>query len=180
MTRTETIGKLNSYSVWYGLAFDKEGQLWGISGETYDLAYLYKIDKTTGAMTKVGSTGFYPTANTDACFDLETNTLYWSVAAESGYYDAGFLTTVNLTTGKATKIYEYPNAEVVGGMVIPRNSTAAGAPGECSNVKALFENGNLTGNITLTTPSTTQDGKPGAGTLTINVKGQPKKQMRGI
>ncbi len=170
MTRTETIGKLNRYSVWYGLAFDKEGQLWGISGETYDLAYLYKIDKTTGAMTKVGSTGFYPTANTDACFDLETNTLYWSVAAESGYYDAGFLTTVNLTTGNATKIYEYPNAEVVGGMVIPRNSTAAGAPGECSNVKALFENGNLTGNITLTTPSTTQDGKPGAGTLTINVK----------
>ena len=48
MTRTETIGKLNSYSVWYGLAFDKEGQLWGISGETYDLAYLYKIDRTTG------------------------------------------------------------------------------------------------------------------------------------
>lgn len=170
MTRTATIGTLNAGSVWCGIAFDKDGQLWGISGDSYDYASLYKIDKATAAVTKIGSTGYEPTANTDVCFDLETNILYWSVAEASGWYDEGYLTTVNLSTGKATKIYEYPNAEVVGGMVIPRENTAAGAPGECSNVNATFENGNLTGNITLTAPSTTSDGNPGSGTLTINVK----------
>lgn len=170
MSRTETIGTLNQYMSWYGFAFDKDGQLWGISGESYDMAYLYKIDKTTGAMTRVGSTGYVPTANTSACIDHESGVMYWSVATESSYYDVGYLTTVDLSTGKATKIYDYPDDEVVGGMVIPRSTAAAGAPGECVNVKVEFENGSLTGNVSLLTPSTTMDGKPGTGTLTVMVK----------
>lgn len=170
MSRTQTIGTLSEASVWYGFAFDKEGQLWGIAGDSYDYAYLYKIDKTTAAMTLVGSTGYEPTYNTSACFDRDNDVLYWSVATESGYYEVGYLTTVNLSTGKATKIYEYPNAEVVGGMVIPGSSASADAPGECSDVKAIFENGSLAGNISLVAPSRLQDGSAGSGELTIKVR----------
>lgn len=76
------------------LACDLNGQLWGIS---YSEGALYKIDKTTGAATLVGSTGKYCDYVQSGGFDHYTGKLYWT-----GYGDSGFFAEVDTETGQAT------------------------------------------------------------------------------
>lgn len=76
------------------LACDLDGQLWGISQSE---GALYKIDKTTGATTFVGSTGQYCYYVQSAGFDHYTGKLYWT-----GCGDSGFFAEVDTETGQAT------------------------------------------------------------------------------
>lgn len=77
------------------LACDFEGQLWGISyyGE------LYKIDKTTGGTTYIGSTGQYAYSTIQSGgFDHNTGKLYWLNS------DYGYLYEVNTETCQLTRL----------------------------------------------------------------------------
>lgn len=163
--RTRTVGTLTAADYWYGFAIDAQGQLWGVASDG-DIASLYKINKNTAAMTRVGSTGVEAYYETSACFDRESGILYWSVA---DYDDRGYLAKVNLTTGAATKVYQFPNEERIGGLAMQRVTAAAAAPAKCENVCAVFESGNLSGHIDLRAPALLQDGSIGQGKLDIIV-----------
>lgn len=76
------------------LACDVFGQLWGIA---YN-GGLYRIDKTTGGTTYIGSTGTYAyNGIQSAGFDHNTGKLYWA------HYD-GYLYEVNTETCQKTMI----------------------------------------------------------------------------
>lgn len=155
---------------WNSLVCDASGQLYGIrytvNNETVTNSTLCKIDKTTGAVTEVGACGVDSQFLTGATIDTKTNRMYWAVCPID---ETGNLYEVNLTTGAATKLYQFNDDAEYVSLYVPAPKAEDGAPAECTNVAANFLNGGLSGNITLTTPSTLYDGTPGSGNITIHV-----------
>ena len=123
-TRT-TFGKTDKSYVALGLSTD--GFLYGIASD----GYLYKIDKTNGKETQIGSTGV-TLLDEDGSYsgqsgeiDAKTNTFYWTcVDAQQN----AALYTVDLKTGAATKISDFPNNDMFVGLIVPKPKAAAGAP----------------------------------------------------
>ena len=66
---------------------------------------LYTVDKTTAEMTAVGPTGVAPFSVQSAVIDADSGKCYW--AASRGDYSSG-LYEVDLSTGNATLIYDFP------------------------------------------------------------------------
>lgn len=158
---------------WNSIACDATGQLYGISyileeqGEDVVAvgSTLNKINKTTGAVTKVGDTGVTPVYISSATIDPKTNRMFWNVnpADENSY-----IYEVNLQTGAASLLYEIPTGDEIVGMYVV-NVPEAGAPGECTNVTPHFDNGSLSGTLTMTTPAKTYGGSNGSGNITVKV-----------
>ena len=160
---------------WNSIACGKDGQLYGIyneyveSGEDLEMVNctLAKIDKTTGAITNVGPTGYLPTYMTDSTIDPVSGRMFWTVCPAD---ESGFLCEVDLTTGQATKIYDFPlNNEVVG-LVVKAPDALPGAPAAVENAAAVFEGGSLSGMINFTAPTTLFDGSAATGDLTYTIK----------
>lgn len=80
------------------IAADAEGTLFGIASD----GVLYKVDKETAALTKIGSTGITPAAYIQsATFDWLSGKLYWATTLTT---DIAGLYEVDTTTGKATLV----------------------------------------------------------------------------
>ncbi|MDD7317155.1 MAG: choice-of-anchor J domain-containing protein [Prevotellaceae bacterium] len=151
------------------VAFNGSGELYAInlSGN------LLKIDKTNGEETLVGFTGIrlYDTYQS-AAFDRQTGTLYWAAVPENG--ETGIY-TVDLTTGKANLIDNFPDNEQVVCLTVLPPQPAKDAPAAISDFKADFGTvGSNDGMISFTLPVRTVDDKPLAGTLSwkVNVNGE--------
>ncbi len=159
---------------WNAIAFDNNGQLWGINYEgvmegNYNVvthSYLNKIDKNNAQVTRVGETGLCPQFASDMCFDPNSNTLYWTLSTID---DQGFLAEVNTTTGAATKVMNFPNNEEIAGLVII-GKDQAGIPGRATDLETAFENGSLSGSISFTTPENDTNGDPGQGELSYSIR----------
>ena len=81
---------LDEYGLWNSIACDSKGQLWAIYS---DLAIpesdddpmvctgstLYKLDKNTAVLTKVGETGYESLYSSDSTFDLKNDLRFWTV-----------------------------------------------------------------------------------------------------
>lgn len=160
---------------WNALAIDNTGKFYGISMElttnsagtiSYTKSsYLYTIDPTTGASTKVSknATGEKPYYFSSATFDLATNRLFWTVATRSytiigGAKEDGALCEVNTTTGIATRLVTYANEEEICGLYTPSKPVAEGAPNVATDLKAEFAVGAKTGTFSFTLPTTLFDG----------------------
>ena len=78
------------------IACDLNGQLYGIE---YNTGNFDRIDKTTGAVTIVGSTGQSPAYVQGGGFDHNTGKLYWA-----GYTSQGIFAEVNVNTGAITML----------------------------------------------------------------------------
>ncbi len=159
---------------WNSIACDAEGQLWGIayagtSGDNFvpTDSWLYKIDKLTGALTLVGSTGQKPAYMTDCTFDTATGKLFWTLSPAD---DTGWLCEVNTTTGVATRALQFVSGEEVCGLVSPAAAAADNAPARVEDLKIDFTEGNLTGNVSFTAPSTLFDNTAASGAITYTVK----------
>lgn len=158
---------------WNTFMIDGDGKFYGIRKEYEDIdgerylvgSTLCRIDRSTGAVSEVGSTGQYPAYLSGGCIDRNTGRMFWAVSDNT----SGFICEIDKTTGKATPIYQFPNGEEVCGMYVPHSLAADKAPGEVRNVKAVFENGSLKGEITLTAPITLFDGSPASGNVTVHV-----------
>lgn len=151
---------------WDGFAIDRNGEFYGLYTSS-NQQVLYKIDRNSGAVTKVGGTGHLSMFGTDAAFDRDTNTLYWTVATE----DNGYLTKVDTTTGAAIVVCEFLKDEQVTGLYIPSSATSLKAPEKCKNVNVEFPDGSIAGQVSLVSPSLLYDGKTaGTGNLTICVE----------
>lgn len=157
---------------WSAIACDGDGELWGIytkfdnDYETCLGSYLYKISNMSGTLTEVGPTGYNNVYQSDATFDTATNRLFWTICDES---EAGFLAEVDLTTGAATPIYEFPNADEVCGLVVLPPEADETAPAAVTDLEAAFDGASLTGTVNFKAPATLYDGTAASGDLTYSV-----------
>lgn len=140
-------------------------------GEIYGVALdgnLYKINKTTGELTLVGPTGVAVASSyQSADIDHATDVFYWA-AVDTAKTTA--LYTVDLTTGAATKVVDYPNRWQWGSMNI-FHAPADGAPAKPQNVSYDFGQGLTKGTFTFTAPTKTMKGDAlGSTNLTYYVE----------
>ncbi len=155
----------------YAITFDDKGGLWGVglSGT------LYSINKDTGEMTEVGDTGVVTTYTTGGTFDPASGRMLVGVmhASTSALY------SINLQTAEAVKVYDYPNQEEIVGPWVPQAEAKDKAPAAPSNLAATFENGDLSGKVTFTMPTTCFDGSELSGSLDYVVKMNGKEAAKG-
>lgn len=159
---------------WNTIAFDKNGQLWGISytGTSASGSYevtsssLCKIDKTTGSVTVIGETGQAPQYLSSGCIDPVSGRFFWNVCPAD---EMGYIFEVDLTTGAATQLYTLKDNDEIMGMYVPAPEAEEGAPAACENVEVSFSGASLTGNVSLTAPSTLFNGSAGIGNVTVHV-----------
>lgn len=161
----------NTKPQWQAMVVDNSGQLY-----VFDIAgNLLKVNKTTGATTTVGSMGITPQYATSAAYNPRTGQCYYSLCSDTsnGLYE------VNLETGAATKVIDYPNAEEFLGMFFYLDDIAAGAPSQATSLAADFANGSLSGNIEFEIPSTTFSGVQGSGEVAYEVYANGEKVANG-
>ncbi len=148
-----------------GIAVDAQGQLWGIARDTKfpQATALYKIDKNTGATTKVGDTGYNQKSDyCGLCFDHRTGKLYWTTRTYTynSYYEESYLTglfEIDTTTGAATLAKNFPENEVFSSLYLVDSHPKAPAP--VADLKFVYTDGKTTeGNVEFTFPSKYYDG----------------------
>lgn len=150
-TRTK-ICDLKDGQQYYAMAASPEGAIYGIDGN----GRLYSINKKNGEAKLIGSTGKVPGPYYQcATFDNKTGKLYWAFCSEgeepNGLYE------VDTNTGKATLISNFPNYEEFASFYIP-DEYADAAPGQITDLKAVFPQGSYTGNVTFTVPTASVSG----------------------
>ena len=164
MTRT-TIGEAEHAYVALGVT--KDGVMYGVA----DDANLYKINLTDGTETLVGATGLQlkvggATYEQSGEIDQATGIFYWAAYDSAG---KGALYTVNLTTGKASKLSDFADNEEVTALTVPTPQANDDAPAAATGLSASFEGGSLSGTVSFTTPTTTFDGGSLVGPLEYTV-----------
>ncbi|MGE0079636.1 MAG: choice-of-anchor J domain-containing protein [Bacteroidales bacterium] len=129
---------------------------------------LYTLDKSDGKPTLVGSTGVIPAKYTQSTvYNGKTNSLLWAAIT----YTKASMYSVNLSTGEATKLYNFPNNEQFVGLFTKVESAADAAPMSVNDLALTFDApGELTGKVTFTLPSTTYSGSPLSGNLHVITK----------
>lgn len=159
---------------WISMACDAQGQLYGISYQvsgtgqnaTTTSSTLYKIDKHTGATTRVGTTGQLPQYLSGAAIDPVSGRMFWCVSPAD---DSGLLCEVNLSTGVATVIGQFENGDEVCGLFVDAPAAPADAPAAVTGLTASFPKGTLSGTVDFTAPSTLFDGTAASGSLDYKV-----------
>ena len=68
------------------------------------------------------------------------------------------LYTIDLKTGKATKIGDMPNGESYVGLCIPPLEDQGDGPARIGDLDAVFPNGGAEGTVTFTAPTLTMNG----------------------
>lgn len=133
------------------MAADEYGRLFGIDRN----ADLYRIDKKTGAQTKIGNTGVTIGAYyQSAAFDFKTNKLYWASASDSE--ENNVLYEVNVKTGQATEIKEFPDNEQLVCLYIPQTVDKK-APQVVSDIELNFTDASTTGAVKFKLPNKAVD-----------------------
>ena len=133
------------------MAADKYGRLFGVDRN----ADLYRIDKKTGAQTKIGNTGVTIGAYyQSAAFDFKTNKLYWASASDSE--ENNVLYEVNVKTGQATEIKEFPDNEQLVCLYIPQTVDKK-APQVVSDIELNFTDASTTGTVKFKLPNKAVD-----------------------
>lgn len=163
LTEVANMGRTENISSIFTMSVAADGTMYTICAD----GNLYKLDKSSGKMTVVGSTGVSPSALQSTVYDYSTNTLYWA-ASLTDY--SGKLYKVDTSTGVATLISDFENNEEYVGLFIlnkEQNSAAPKAP------EATFEftvNGGLSGELSFTAPTSTVGGDALQGDITMVVK----------
>lgn len=175
MERTTIAPSTHKY---VAMGVSSEERVYGVSTD----GNLYEINTTTGEETKIGSTGVYVAPSSEKSYgqsgeiDQDDDTFYW---ASFDANQQGALYTVDLTTGRATLIANFPHNEQIYGLAIPETTPADDAPAAPTAVSVTFENGSTTGWLTLNTPSKTYGGGELTGTLNYSVRSGKKELLTG-
>lgn len=171
--RTSTLASLGDKH-FVAMGSDKKGLLYGILND----GLLYRIDKTSGTLTAIGSTGVAPSENgyQSAAFNKPTNTLYWAATRSDG---TSGLYTVDIANGKATLVSEFPNKEQVAMMYIPAPLAEDGAPAAVSDLQLDFKDGATSGTVDFTIPTKTFSGDTLTGKIDYYVIADKDTVARG-
>jgi len=117
---TTLIGQCGT-DVLINLACDAAGNLYSV-GIFYD--YLYKINKSTGAYTAIGSIGIDANYEQDMEFDLNTGILY--MAAYNSNTSSGEFRTVDPATGASVLVGTFQGGAEITGLCIPNTAISVG------------------------------------------------------
>lgn len=160
----------------YTLAIDAAGQIYAIGNPEAMNMNLYKVEKTTGEFTLVGSLGYNNQYLTTATIDKATGILYYATCTSGG----SNLITVDTATGKGSLVYELPYSTEFMGMHTPYAPAYPQAPGEPENVSVYSEHNSLSGSISFQAPGVAYDGTtPLSGTLNYTVLIESRKVADG-
>lgn len=179
MTGNSTdIARLPSMCV---LAANNFGQLFGVS---FNDGTTYYIDKATGDIIPLGSTGVKPQYSQSATVDPETNTIYWAATLSNG---DGILYTIDTTTGGITKIANMPGNAEVTGLFIEADRKGLNAPAQLQDLSLTSKDNQAT--ISYKIPTQGFDGSSLSGSvntyvyvdgnLAFSKAGQPGEAVTG-
>ncbi len=161
-----------SDGVWNSIAVSGDGTFYGIRmnqdgmGVTRS-ADLCTISRETGEVNVIGETGALPQYISDAIIDPNTDRMFWTVSPSDG---TGWLYEVDLATGQASQIYQFPNGEEMVGLYLTSTGINPKAPAELKAMEVVFADDSLTGEIRLTAPQLLSNGHPGLGKVTVKVE----------
>lgn len=160
----------------YGIAANAKGEIYIILGYDSDTsnylnAYypaLYKVDKATGSLTRIGNTGMkFNKAYFGAAFDLKSGRLFWAVDAS---YNSGAIYEVDLATGSCTKLLNTPNGEQFCSIAIPYTLISSSAPALLTDLRVEFTDAAGNGKVMFTLPQETYGGAALEGPVAYTVK----------
>lgn len=153
-----------------------DGKVWGIATD----GNLYSIDKTSGTLTKVGSTGkSVADVAQSACYDSASGSILWSRYDDSSMFNkVSEIVAVNPSTGASSTKGSLTNTPQVLGIYVPA-SFSADAPGEVTSLAATNDGTNNNITVTFTMPTVNYSGSelnPNLQglTYTISVDGEVK------
>lgn len=135
---------------------DKNGQYYAISKE----AVLYKVEKTTGALTEIAQTEVPVQYLAGGCINDENGTFLVSYATSS----STGLCEVDLQTGATTVLTEFPVATNVIGLHLFKPAAPDTAPDKPELTVSCPE-GKMTVDYTVKMPTTLYDGTDATGSL---------------
>ena len=141
---------------WHSIMCDAAGQLYAIDMN----GWLLRVDKTTGNTEQIGFTGQVPEYLGGATIDPISGRCFWSL---DGMYE------VDLTSGAATKLYDYPYNEQIVGLYVAAPDVDAYAPSIAENLAAEFPNGALNGSLEFDLPGKFFGGSEATGSLHYKV-----------
>lgn len=176
----ETVGTMQaSLAV---MAFDKAGNLYGITGSSSrtadDGGRLVKVDTATGSLTIVGDTGVRPWFDQSGVISPYDGRLYWfanEIVPGGGANDAyARLYAVDTATAAAECIGDMPEGDEVVAAWIPAQTIDDAAPGVVSGVTPAFTAPSLAGTINFTLPSKSYSGAALDGSLDWSVSAGDK------
>ena len=132
--------------------------------EIYDSEFL-KVDVTTGDLTLIGNVGYFSEYDTSGCIDPATGRMFYAMCT----FEACSLIEIDVKTGHGTELLDFPNMEEVVGMYCPSAEISGTAPAMAEDLHLSFENGNLSGKVTFTAPSTLYDGSAATSNMEYHV-----------
>lgn len=146
----------------FTLAADYSGNLFAISFD----GDLCSIDKTTGRVRVIGSTGQHPENFQSMEFDHETRTLWWIATTrrlnETGTVELSecFVAKVNTSTGEITRCNDFGDNQIAG-LYIPAFAAPDNCPAAVSAPTAVAaDRGEAKAVLSWTNPSETFGGEP--------------------
>lgn len=146
----------------FTLAADYSGNLFAISFD----GDLCSIDKTTGKVRVIGSTGQHPETFQSMEFDHATRTLWWIATTrrlnESGTIELSecFVAKVNTSTGAITRCNDFGDNQIAG-LYIPSFAAPDNCPAPVESPAAVAaDNGEMRAVLSWTNPSETFGGEP--------------------
>lgn len=168
---------------WMALSIDAAGQLYGIKvdgrvetaddgigGTTEEFitesSALYKINKLTGEVTKIGATGKTPQYLSSATIDKESGRMFWNVCPADGTSE---MCEVDLSSGVATTLFSMGQNEEITGMYVDTPEAVGTAPGAPESLFVYFNGEDLTGNFSFSMPTALYDGSPADGSVNYTV-----------
>lgn len=146
----------------FTLAADYSGNLFAISFD----GDLCSIDKTTGKVRVIGSTGQHPEKFQSMEFDHATRTLWWIATTrslnESGTIELSecFVAKVNTSTGAITRCNDFGDNQIEG-LYIPAFAAPDNCPAPVESPQAVAaDKGDMRAVLSWTNPSETFGGEP--------------------
>ncbi|MDE6296781.1 MAG: choice-of-anchor J domain-containing protein, partial [Muribaculaceae bacterium] len=129
-------------------------------------ASLYRINKNSGDLTFIGSTGLSTDFAQSMTFDPITGKLYWAAVRSNG---VSGLYEVDTKTGLASLIFTFDNNEEFTGLYIPTPEINESAPAAVTEIIPSFVDGSLSGTVTVTAPEKAFNNAELNGNVSITV-----------
>lgn len=149
------------------IAADTDGTIYAIDIQ----GLFYKIDKNSGEPHLIGNTGLKPQYAASATIDPASGRMFWTYSTDTD----GALYEVDKTTGTATLLCTFPEAEEVTGLYVASPPAENKAPAPAENVEVVFEDGKLSGIIRFLIPPMLFDGSPAQGEVSYLITANGEK-----
>lgn len=129
--------------------------------------YFYELDKATADASMLGQLGIEPTLYVQSmAYEPQSGCFVWMAVSQSG----SGLYALNPEDGATTLIRQLSKNEQAAAVFFKGNAAPAKAPGKAADLKFAYAgNGQTTGNITFTVPTTAYDGTALSGQVEMSV-----------